>query len=245
MKAVVCGDAHGDWSTLGVPRFDEVARAMDFSVDVAIRERASFYVFTGDLAETEGPGMLRTLQHAVYCAQRLWTSKVQSFWLTGNHDVIEDGLCTSNLSPIRDVHGASLIDRPCVISVVDANGPSGGGATRCCTLAFLPFVPRSHGYDPAAFVRGAYSLSDDAPRLVAGHLMLEGIGPGSETRDMPRGRDVFLPLKTIRECWPQAVLVGGHYHEKQVYRGVHLPGSLARLTKAEAHNEPSLLVVDL
>lgn len=254
MKVVCSGDWHGDWVTLGVPRFDEVARAVDHSVDEAIRIGAGLYVFNGDLAETEGPGMLRTLELAVRLAGKLWQSKIRSLWLTGNHDIIEDGLRTSNLTPLRDVPGATLVDSACIELVGQRSEPMPFTSAKMvehenarrgkCVLrvACLPFAPRSHNYDPVAFVREHASEPVD---LVVGHLMLEGIGPGSETRDMPRGRDVFWPLEEIDKAWPGAVKVGSHYHRRQVYRGVHLPGSLVRLTQAEASNEPGFLVVDL
>ncbi len=238
MRVVVSTDWHADWTTLGVPRFDEVAAAAEHTVSEAIRLRAGLYVFAGDLAETEGPGMLRALELAVRLAGRLNQAGIGSLWLTGNHDVIEDGLATSNLTPLRDVPGAMLVDAPCVDmfgEYLHKPGPS-------LRVACLPFTPRSHGYSPEAFVREHANNPID---LVVGHLMLEGIGPGSETRDMPRGRDVFWPTKEIHECWSGAVCVGGHFHRKQVFDGVHLPGSLVRLMQVEASNEPSYLVVDL
>ncbi len=80
---------------------------------------------------------------------------------------------------------------------------------------------------------------------VFGHLMLEGIGPGSETRDMPRGRNVFWPTEVIAECWPKALLVGGHYHVAQVFSRVNVVGSLARLTRGEVGSTPQFLEIGL
>ncbi len=240
MKVVVSTDHHYDWMTLGVPRFAEIAAAVEHVVDEAIRMRAGLYIFGGDLAETEGPGMLRGLEHAVKMAGRLNAAGIPSLWLTGNHDVIEDGLRTSNLTPLRDVPGATLVDAPCFEVVGQRSEPMPG----LVRIACLPFTPRSHGYSPAEFVQEEMSKGPD-PDLVVGHLMLEGIGPGSETKDMARGRDVFWPVKEIREAWPEAVMLGGHYHERQVFNGVHLPGSLCRLTRGEAANVPSYAVVDL
>jgi hypothetical protein len=239
VKVIITGDWHGDWSTLGLPRFNEVERAVMHTVSEAIRLRAGLYVFTGDLAETEGPGMLRTLELAVRAASELWRQHIESFWLTGNHDVIEDGQGTSNLTPLRDVPGATLVDRPQVIRVGQRDEGMPIVGKKLIEVACLPFTPRTHGYSPAEFVREKRAREPD---LVVGHLMLEGIGPGSETRDMPRGRDVFWPIEEIAACWPNALKVGAHYHRRQVFRGVHLPGSLCRLMQVEASNEPSYLV---
>lgn len=79
------------------------------------------------------------------------------------------------------------------------------------------------------------------PQLIVGHLMIEGIAVGSETRDMPRGRDVFLPIDSLRDHFPDAKIVNGHYHDGQMYKGVHIPGALARFTVGEAQNTPRFL----
>ncbi len=247
MKVVCTGDWHADVSTMGVPRFDEVKSAAEQSVAHAValknkREEVA-YVFGGDLCETEGPGTFRTLQLAIECAGELAAYDIGNFWLTGNHDVFEDGLATSVLTPMMGMNGVTVIDRP--MTVVK-------GMERPVRLAFLPFTPHSHDYDPAAFVEEASDISRaefHQPHgylsAVFGHLMLEGIGPGSETRDMPRGRNVFWPLDALKTYWPDAVLVGGHYHQQQCFRGVHVVGSLARLTRGEVGGQPCFMEIDV
>ncbi len=255
MKVVISGDWHGDWVTAGVPRFDEIAKAVDATVRAAVDMKAGLYIFDGDLAEVDGPGMLQTLALAVGVAKDLNQHGIQSVWLNGNHDVIEDGYGTSNLTPMAEVEGAELVDSPRIIPFADRvpSMPFGSEARAkylsqqrlppgVKRVACLPFTPRTHNYDPRAFVRDNAAAHPD---LVVGHLMLEGIAAGSETTDMARGRDVFWPLAEIKECWPGALLVGGHYHETQVYQGVHLVGSLARLTRSELSNTPSYLVATI
>lgn len=238
MKVIACSDAHYDWSTAGLSRFDDVCAAMEFVADEAISKRAALFIFAGDLAEASGPGMLRGLEHAVHTASRLYAKGIPSLWLPGNHDVIEDGHRTSNLSPLRCVPGATLADDP-TLRLVAIQGD------RPLIVAALPFAPRTHDYDPDAWVRAHAEPGNPRPDLVVGHLMLEGIGPGSETRDMPRGRNVFWPLAAVEQCWPDAVKVAGHYHAPQVYRGVHVVGSLVRLMRVEASNQPCYLEIDL
>ena len=111
-----------------------------------------------------------------------------------------------------------------------------------CDVLALPFTSRAHAYDPAEAVR---QNGTDAPALVLGHLNIEGIEPGSETADFPRGREVFLPVPLIRERFPNATIACGHYHRRQVFQGVHIPGSLARLTFGEEENEPGFLIAEV
>ncbi len=239
MKLVISSDWHADWHTAGLRRFDDVAKAAEQSVDHAIalskRHRDVVYVFAGDLCETEGPGSLHAIRLAQECAGALAAYGVTNFWLTGNHDVFEDGRATSVLEPLKAMPGAHVVDRP--MTVVK-------GYERAVRLAFLPFTPHSHDYDPAAFVEEVSSLHEDAAAVI-GHLMLEGIGPGSETRDMPRGRNVFWPLQALKTFWPDALLFAGHYHEAQVFRGVHVVGSLARLTRQEVGTQPRFLEAEV
>jgi hypothetical protein len=56
---------------------------------------------------------------------------------------------------------------------------------------------------------------------------------------------VFFPISTVRKRWPKAVMMNGHYHERQNYRGVQVPGSLVRLTHSEEKNDPGFLVLEV
>ena len=77
--------------------------------------------------------------------------------------------------------------------------------------------------------------------------MLPGIHPGSETEDMPRGREVLFPGEQTRGA---VARMNGHYHARQTHGlgdggpDVIIPGSLARLGFGEESNEPGFLLVD-
>jgi hypothetical protein len=113
-------------------------------------------------------------------------------------------------------------------------------------VGFLPFTPSSHAYDPEValenFKIGA-TIGGEL-KMIVGHLNLEGIAPGSEVENFPRGREVFFPIEKAKKMFPNAVLVNGHIHRRQVHRGVHVVGSLVQLTKGEVGNEPGFLVVE-
>jgi hypothetical protein len=79
-------------------------------------------------------------------------------------------------------------------------------------------------------------------------LTVPGIEPGSETREMPRGREVRYPVEAIRERWgDRAVMLNGHYHRAyhRAESPVVVPGSLERLTRGEARNEPGCLILEV
>lgn len=239
MKAVVSSDWHLDWATAGHPRGLDVMIAIGESVDHAVEIGADLYIFTGDLTDPYSPRTHAAVSTAVQTATHLWIEHgIMSRWLVGNHDVIEDGSGSHTLDPL---HGLAVGLGGRAVGVF--SNPSREVFEGDLTVVALPFVARSHAYDPALYVSHV-----EAPNpgrvIVLGHLNIEGIESGSESSEMARGREVFLPIDEIRKRWPNAVIVNGHYHKRQLFNGVQVPGSLERLTFGEDTNEPGFLVVE-
>lgn len=190
-------------------------------------------MFLGDLCDPDSPNLIRCIRRMQYFVNRLsHDGGIGSWLLAGNHDVLEDGHGTTVLDPIGS--DAGVMASPMAIQPFEP-GPK---------FAFLPYVPIAMAYDPEEVVRG-WHREGFVPDLIAGHLMLDGISAGSETEDFPRGRDVFFPIDLCRELFPDAIMIAGHYHRRQVYRGVHVVGSLVNLTRAEAGNEPGFLEIEI
>ena len=219
-------DWHLDAITAGLIRYPEIDKAIDESVDCAIDLDAWLYIFNGDLTDPDTLGCHAAIAKAIEAAWRLSREGIASLWLTGNHDVIEDGSGHHTLMALRHVPEAVVADKPGMYF----------GDIFC-----LPYTATSHNYDPDEVVRS----EEETPKVVVGHLNLEGIVPGNETTHMPRGRDVFWPIEALEECWPDALLLGGHYHERQKHRGVNIVGSLARLAFGEEDNDPAFAVVSI
>jgi len=254
VKVVVVSDLHPDASTAGFPRFEDVAVALNYVVKQSIEViKPDAFVFAGDLI-TNDPTldlMIRCQVLAQESARKLGGAGMSSFWVAGNHDIFEDGLGTTALDVLACVSGATVIKRPCILPLLNVIATVTNPRPRPDLGLFFPFAPLSHNYTPieaahsAVLAFGAHGADPNRVKLVVSHLMLEGIGPGSETQDMPRGRDVFLPIDELREMFPKAIFVQGHYHRQQVYRGVHVVGSLVRLTRGEIDNTPSFLILEM
>ncbi len=225
MKVVVCGDLHADARTAGLPRFGDVDQALATAVNHAIDAKADYFIFGGDLCDPDAPNLIRCMRLAQLAAAKLASYKIFSFWLAGNHDVLEDGYGTTTLDCLLGNYTV-----PVTTPQISLSGEIG----------LLPYTATRNAYDPVAVVNG-WHAGKRRPKLIVSHLMLEGISAGSETEDFPRGRDVFAPIDLIRQTWPDVVHVNAHYHERQTYRGVEIPGSLVRLTKAEANHDPCFL----
>lgn len=237
MKLVVSSDWHPDHVTHGVRRFAEVKEAAHRTVDRAIEERADAYVFAGDLCDPDtGSVVFRCVELAVEVATRLAARGIPSAWVAGNHDVIEDATGDTVLSPLRAL--ANMTDE---IEVFERPGVfARAGAHVIC----LPFAATSHAYDVEATIADLGQGLERDKTIVVAHLNIAGVVPGEETTEMPRGREVWLPVEAAKRVARH--VVSGHYHRRQRTKdGVWIIGSLARLTFGEEGNEPSFLILEV
>lgn len=241
MKKIVCStDWHADALTAGFSRFEDVRQAVDETVAEAVSLGADLYLFLGDLTDPDSPGAWAACRLACETAAHLADAGIDSVWVGGNHDALEDGSGTSTLDPI---HGWSAFDdrvnvcsRPEVIRFPAFD------------VVALPYAAQSHEYDPERFVRDlpAWVGAQSRRVIVAGHLNLDGILEGSESLEMPRGRSTYWPVAEILARFgDRALMLAGHYHRRQVHRGVQIVGSLERLSFADGTTAPGYLVVEV
>lgn len=235
MRTVLVGDPHFDVVTLGVARFDEVARAMHETVDCAVGMHADLWVCLGDVFDPDaGPVSYRAISEILRVAWRLRLAGIASVWVAGNHDVVEDGTGTTTLSPLRamsEAPGATtvLVERP---TVIHTGGPP---------IVALPYTATSHAYDAAKYVE-EQALPGS---VVLGHLVVPGVSPGEEAVEYARGREVFFPVEAAKKRRP-LLMANGHHHKRQTSAdGVVIPGSLARLTFGEAAHDPGYVVAEV
>lgn len=232
MKLVITSDWHSDAITDGARRELDVHNAVTRAAEYAIDHDVDGFLFAGDLTDPDNVRSHRAVARAIVIAGRLENHGIQSAWIPGNHDVIEDGSGDHTLVAI-EAAGFTVWDTPARYTFKGID------------VIALPFAPHALGYDPDAIVRQIHAADPDPVQLVLGHLSLDGMHPGSETKDMPRGRDVMWPLDALNECFPDALLVGGHYHRACVHNGVHIVGAPVRFTHGEESNSPGFMVVEV
>lgn len=227
---------------MGKSRFAEVEAAVGETVDVAIKEKVAAYLFTGDLCDPDsGISVIQSIGLAIEAAVTLYTNKIPSIWIPGNHCVVEDGSGNTVLSPLASLAkklGGHIwvCERPVLVQSL----------LFAYDFLALPYTASSHSYSPEAEVIKHLHNGNKNRAIVMGHLMIEGIQPGEETNEMPRGRDVMWPKKAIDALGDRVVFkVNGHYHRRQVFEGIYIPGSIARFTFGERENVPSYLLVDV
>ena len=254
MRVIASSDWHLDQATAGIDRFIDICGSIDVSVQHAISApvdvtmavaigasiadsvgaKADMYLFCGDLCDPNTSMAHRAIAKAVEVQRRCHEAGILFVAIAGNHDVIEDGSGVTTLRALGQTGRGILFEKPTVSYAFGSQ----------CTLIALPFTAQSHDYDPDKFIRGL-DIPKEHPVLIMGHLNLEGIAPGSETTEMPRGRNVYWPTEAIAECFPDAMVVGGHYHKPQEYGGVRIIGSLARMRFDEADNDLGFMTLEI
>jgi DNA repair exonuclease SbcCD nuclease subunit len=251
MKILVLSDLHLDWQTYGIVRKGDLTNALYDVLGTIIQHKVDRLLFLGDFCNPDsGSRVFGALEILLGFLFQTAFYKVQSYWLTGNHDIIQDGSNTSTLEPLKaifdsetggKIFGSSkVIDEPTFLTL-------GEGVH---LLAF-PYTPSDKSYDLDKFVAKTLCDSDiTGTVIIAGHLTIPGIGPGSESLDMARGRDIEFPLEAIRAARKarhdlEFILMNGHYHKAQSFEGIIIPGSLERLTFNEEKNPTGWYLLEI
>lgn len=209
-----------------------------------LEEDFDAFLFAGDLTDPDTPGAHAAVallcEVASACAKRGKTFLA----IPGNHDVCEDGKGTTTLAALAGLEtggGTPLIrvfEKPAakIIKV----------GTQAFAFVALPYPSRCNDYDPTAFVDKLAPTPVNMPVLVAGHLWVRGDGgQGSESTELGRGRPVYWPTeRKLKALFPDALVIGGHYHTPGPLEGVLMIGAPERLTFADEKNMPRFLMLE-
>lgn len=235
MKLAICSDLHFDARTAGVSRFDDVARAFRIVADKAIENEVDVFACLGDAFDPDaGQEGYRALSIMGDCVSRLKRAGIESHFVAGNHDVFEQAVEPRTvLAPLRSM-GAFVHETPGEIQIYSTK------------FLILPFTASWGAYDPRheaeVFLKG---LAKNERAIVFSHLNIEGIVPGSESEEYARGREVFFPSDVLCPLAKKHLLLSGHYHRRQVFKGIQVAGSLCRLTfGVDEEVEPGYLLID-
>jgi DNA repair exonuclease SbcCD nuclease subunit len=235
MKLVITSDWHADWSTSGVDRHEEIRDAAERIVSRV--EPGDAFLMLGDLTDPDTVRSHRAVAMAVRLAELIRGRSATAIFIAGNHDTCEDGAGTTVLAPLAPI--ARVFETPGYVLAWPF------------LVVALPYPSRATTYDPVEFVEALYADKEFLARkkgahvVVAGHLTIPGIIPGSETEDMPRGGNRAFPRDVILEREPGALLLNGHYHRAQDCGGILIPGSIARLTHGEETHRPGWMEIEI
>lgn len=235
MKLLLTSDWHLDAITGGHDRWPELDAYLHEIERAIEKHNVDVFAFLGDACDPGTSQEARWHAEILGWAYRLTLKLEASIWIAGNHDVLETsnaGQPCTILSPLarlvkeasEDPHGlpSDVLNRIHVIEtprVVRVELPS---RNEKLAIVGLPYMARAvasaepDAYGVAIDVARYLGATAGWPCVVLGHLMLEGMVPGSET-EMLRGRDIPLPIGELGELNPLLV-ANGHYHRREVVR---------------------------
>jgi DNA repair exonuclease SbcCD nuclease subunit len=257
VRIVVSSDWHGDWVSHGVRRIDEIAEAVQASVEDAITKKADLYVFAGDLCDPDSGSLaFEAVALATRAAGQLRRAKIPSVWIAGNHDVIDDGRMRTTLAPLVD----AWTEEEDVLAFEEADYRVLELDSKNVALVALPYPhlgkdeQTPHWWESCGdWLADTHAECPLHALIVVSHLAVPGVEPGEEANELQRGRDVAYPVDAIETLTKRlgvpAVLIQGHYHRAQTatLKGleIHIPGSLARLTFNEEGHAPGYLILEV
>lgn len=259
-KIAFVSDLHIDTVTAGVERIGEVEAWADKVCAHCVANEVDHLIVCGDIYD---PGSTQDPRWSALIIQLAakFAGAVggTTAWIAGNHDVVWTSLLYSTLTPLAWAVAAARES--------NATGPFGdvevcesprlvllehrSVASKCVHLLALPYVARPAMSGPyEEMVRQEVDLMFDRngvnggrshwPLIVAGHLTIPGVQPGSEA-DMVCGRDILFPAAQVRDLRPD-IVVNGHYHVPQTVRyeglDIHIVGSPIRVTFGEDDAAP-------
>lgn len=233
MRILCTSDWHLDASTAGLPREHDLEGALLWVADLAVELQVDLVLFMGDLSDPDPNRAPRAAAMAIDFAVKLSKQGIASRWLVGNHDVIDDGSCTSTLQPLAAL-GDPLVKLWSTPQVETIDGVS---------FLVLPYTPRAQHYDATDVLQRMVRQVEGFP-VVCGHLTVPAAAMGGESVELAKGRSMLFPQLPAGF---RALCLNGHYHRLQQVGSdlVTIPGSLERLTFSETDNEPGVLFFDL
>jgi DNA repair exonuclease SbcCD nuclease subunit len=237
MKVAISADWHLDAISNGIARYPDLSRSVD-EVVRRVGAECDVFVFAGDLCNPDrGARTLRAIGKAAEVAKNLALFDVESYWIAGNHDVVDSEEALSTLSPL--IGGDGVVIEDVFSAPLDEKW----------WLVALPYISKLR-FNQEEFLAKVeselVSISNDGCRaLVVGHCTeVGGAKIGNETTLMARGRGMPFPVELCQRHG--AVMVNGHYHKRQVTPdGIVIPGSLGVLDFGEEGNTPSFEIVGL
>mgnify|MGYP006921282924 CR=1 FL=1 len=253
MKILISSDWHLDAVTAGVPRISELETYLE-ALEAAIKEQhIDAVILGGDYFDPGGMRAHELTTLLIRAVARLARVVDHVIVIAGNHDVVETSEGWTTLSPLRAAvefghamgnHVPIVAERPGFhLLTHEFHHPNRVG------ILALPYTSRAVNASEDLRQALAHAKNFGGKLVVIGHMTVPGAVLGSESKEMARGRDLELPIESLRELRPRYIF-NGHYHRAQIVQGgavpVVIPGSPWRVTFGESNDlHKGFLVVEV
>lgn len=243
-------------------RLLDFERALNFCIDVAIKEEVDFFLFSGDAYKTAHPSPTQQ-QLLTKCFLRLHRAGIPLIIVVGNHDnPLSFGKAHSlDIFGQFPIDGFHIIAKPTSLLLQTKHGP--------VQIVGIPWptrnsisVSKKHALKSAnelteyiaqavskLIVNFAQQLDPSIPAVLCGHLTVSsGIFSGSEKRAIYGTDPVLLPSQLAIAPFDYVAL--GHLHRyqdlnKNGYPSVVYSGSIERVDFGERKEEKGFCLVTI
>lgn len=218
-------------------RLGDFLRAFDQMVDFAIKEKADFFLFSGDAFKTREPSPTHLREFAKRI-KKLTKAGIEVVLLVGNHDTgnAAGKANTLDIYSTLELEGVHVIREPEMIEVQNLQ------------IVGVPWVSRAEFVGIHDKIKALFTeLDPKKPAVVMAHASVSGAKYGSE-RAVMMGGD-FVLEKSVLDHPKVSYVALGHIHQRQVITGTKAPmvysGSIERVDFGEAKEDKGFELIDL
>ena len=255
MRIGVIGDVHlgasysmgsKDHKTGRNTRLIDYENTLEKTIDTLVDEGCEIIIFTGDIFEHRHPNALYQKIFSQKLRQALASGIKYIYIVVGNHDQQRQSNATT-ISYLQELALPNIIVLDELSSVtVDKNGAP------AVNLLFLPYRDRKW-FDVETYAEGIaeidqrlkYQLStinNDAPKLLVGHMTIEGTFFADEYAELYSENELFLPVEMFKSI---DVTIMGHVHNPYIISKdpyIAYVGSMEKRGAFESHDKKYAIV---
>jgi len=254
-RGIAIGDFHFGLKTDEIDRTNEIFDVMMFIVQHAVKIKAEFFVFGGDVFDSNVPGDY-LIKLFIKCLNVLVAAKIRVFVMVGNHELTASHARRSCLSFVEELNRGGYPNVELIDSVKTIKMWSGVNGDTFFT--FLPCVSKSHlNKEKYSSVQEYYDLkaakimnklSGCNSHFVFSHLNLEEGSKGSEEFSLKK-LDVVVPSIFLKRqkigIAGRPTVVNFHIHSKQQMENITVVGSPLFVTFGEKEKEKFCLQLNI
>ncbi len=225
---VAVSDLHlGSGKNLGPDRYRDILRSLNKAIEYAIKKKVKYFVLLGDTFDRPNPSnFLR--QELLYFLSMLWSNRIHTFILMGNHEFANQCHPFSGFNYLR-MGGVEIVSGPCKLITED--------------LEFV-FLPHNAQIDSKTgtwkeIFKGFRKKETKKPKIVLGHFPVSGSKVGPSDFQLPAS----VTKKMLKELKADLILLGDIHKSQKLFKDCYYVGSMNRINFGERNENKRFIHV--